>query len=97
MTKGIYIDVTNTFNQRFLSGIERVVREGVKNLIYNQNSFQYEIIPVIYDRDADAFRIIPIDKFLDWNRMPIGNKPEFSEVVLLPEQIPYCRDNSLFY
>ena len=88
MTKGIYIDVTNTFNQRFLSGIERVVREGVKNLIYNQNSFQYEIIPVIYDRDADAFRIIPIDKFLDWNRMPIGNKPEFSEVVLLPEQIP---------
>ena len=88
MKKGIYIDVTNLVNQGFLTGIQRVVRESVKNLFLLQPSFGFEVVPIVYDSRKGSFRIITKDNFLKWDRSQIGTKPEISDVVFLPEQIP---------
>ena len=88
MKKGIYIDVTNLVSQGFLTGIQRVVRESVKNLFLLQPSFGFEVVPIVYDSRKRSYRILTKDNFLKWDRSQIGTKPEISDVVFLPEQIP---------
>ena len=88
MKQGIYIDITNLVGQGFITGIQRVVREGVKNLISRQSVDQFKIFPLVYDNKKKAFRIFYPDMFLEWNKSPVGTKAEISDVVILPEQIP---------
>jgi len=86
----IYIDITNMLSISFISGIQRVVREGTKYLILNQNALGWHIFLLRWMGNRHAYQIIDSKKYLLWLKDngigPVGGMLD-TGLTLLPEQI----------
>ncbi|MHC1772670.1 MAG: glycosyltransferase family 4 protein [Flexilinea sp.] len=62
----IYIDITNMLNQKFVTGIQRVVREITTRLIQKAASRNQEIILLFYNELSNEYIIIDNDNYLSF-------------------------------
>lgn len=90
----IYIDISNMIIQSFISGIQRVVREGTQYLIKNQEKWGCRVHVMTWDAQKRAYHILDSEKYLLW----LSNGGEISSCgsgqMVLPEQM---KKGSVFF
>lgn len=84
----IYVDITNMLSQHFISGIQRVVREGTKRLILMGDSYGWKIRLLQWVEQKRAYRVLDNNKYLVWLKDSKNMNLWYKEWMLLPEQIP---------
>ena len=82
----IYIDITNVLQVKFTTGIQRVVRNVVIQLINITNK---QIILLCGNSKGDGFRVVNNEKFLSYNNenKEINNPSYMLEKSIIPEEI----------
>lgn len=62
----IYVDISNMAIQSFVSGIQRVVREGTRYLVEHQEEWGYRVYIMTWDDQKRAYHILNNVKYLHW-------------------------------
>lgn len=81
--KTIYINITNTIKEPFLTGIQRVVRSVTKHIITNCDTM--EVILIAESKSKKTFNIINQNIFLEWLKGNCEREKCVSEQELNPK------------
>lgn len=85
--KDIYIDVESMMIVPFISGIQRVVREGTKWMIQHQDDQNWRIRLIKWDKNREAFQLLDNENYLLWLDGKTDKEACEAGQMLLPQQI----------